>query len=77
MEMRAWASPGPMGKGRAAFFLSFGNSAEFDDEEDRQAAMTEYEFDNTQGDYITCNADLDDLFEDGDNSTFPPKVSDY
>ena len=39
--------------------------------------MADYEFDNTQGDYINCNADMDDLFDDNDNSAFPPEVLDY
>ena len=39
--------------------------------------MADYKFDKTQGDYINCNADMDDLFGDNDNSAFPPKVLDY
>ena len=53
---------------------SFGDSTEFEDEEDRQAAMADYELDNTQGDYITSSDTLDDLFDEDDSCAFPPKL---
>ena len=58
-------------------FRSFGNSADFDDKEDRQAAMADYEFNNSQGDYINYSDTLDDLFDDNDSSAFPLKISEY
>ena len=39
--------------------------------------MTDYEFNNNQGDYINYNDALDDIFDGDDNSSFPPTTSDY
>ena len=75
--MRARASPGPMDDGGDNSPRSFGNSTNFEDEEDRQAAMADYEIDNTQGDYINYSAAPDDLFDEDDYSAFPPKISEY
>ena len=56
---------------------SFGYSTEFEDKEDRQAAMVHYKFDNTRGDYINYSAAPDDLSEDNTYSAFPPKLPGY
>ena len=78
MEMCVRASLGLMDNGGGGSnFQSFGDSAEFDDEEDRHAAMADCEFDNTQGDYINYSDALDDLFGEDDNNAFPPKISEY
>ena len=47
--MRAMVSPGPMDDGGGCNFRSFGDSTKFEDEEDRQAAMADYEFDRPAG----------------------------
>ena len=39
--------------------------------------MANYEFNNSQGDYINYSDALGDLFDDDDSSAFPPKLSDY
>ena len=75
--MCAMASPGPMDDGGDSNPRSFGDSTEFEDEEDRQAAMADYELDNTQGDYINNSDALDDLFDEDDSCAFPPKLSEY
>ena len=75
--MCARVSPGPMDNGGDSNFRSCGDGTEFDDEEDRQAAMADYEFDNTKGDYINYSDALDDLFDEKDNSAFPPKILEY
>ena len=43
------ASLGPMDDGGDANLRSFGESTKFEDEEDRQAAMADYEFDRPAG----------------------------
>ena len=73
--MHARVSPGPMDNGGDNNFPSFCNSAKFDDKEDRQAVMADYEFNNSQGNYINYSDALDDSFDDDDSSAFLSEIS--
>ena len=54
----------------------FGEHMVFDSEEDRLAAMDDYEFTN-RGDYMPNPPEDDHLFDDCASSTFPPKILEY